>query len=60
VVAIDPLFRNARQSLRRYNLAVLGAREGIWRARTSQKVVALTFDDGRTRCRTARPRCSTP
>jgi peptidoglycan/xylan/chitin deacetylase (PgdA/CDA1 family) len=46
VVAIDPLFRNARASLRRYNLQILGPREGIWRARTAEKLVALTFDDG--------------
>jgi peptidoglycan-N-acetylglucosamine deacetylase len=46
VVAIDPLFRNARSSLRRFNLAVLGPRDGIWRARTEEKLVALTFDDG--------------
>lgn len=46
VVAIDPNFRNARTSLRRYNLQVLGPREGLWRAGTTQKLVALTFDDG--------------
>jgi len=46
VVAIDPLFRNARTSLRRYNLQVLGPREGVWRAGTAEKLVALTFDDG--------------
>jgi peptidoglycan/xylan/chitin deacetylase (PgdA/CDA1 family) len=46
VVAVDPNFRNARMSLRRYNLQVLGPREGVWRAGTAQKLVALTFDDG--------------
>lgn len=46
VVAIDPLYQNARASLRKYHLSVLGPREGIWKAATSQKIVALTFDDG--------------
>lgn len=46
VVAIDPNFRNARASLRRYNLQVLGPRNGVWRAGTSEKLIALTFDDG--------------
>lgn len=46
VVAIDPTFRNARASLRRYNHAVLGPRNGIWRANTAKKLIALTFDDG--------------
>lgn len=46
VVAIDPLFRNARTTLRRYNLAVDGPRAGIWQAATREKLVALTFDDG--------------
>ncbi len=46
VVAIDPDFRNARLSLRRYNLAVLGPASGIWRAATGEKLIALTFDDG--------------
>jgi peptidoglycan/xylan/chitin deacetylase (PgdA/CDA1 family) len=46
VVAIDPTFKDARTSLRRYNLQVIGPRAGIWRAATSEKLVALTFDDG--------------
>lgn len=46
VVAIDPNFHNARLSLRRYNLAVEGPKEGLWRARTARKLIALTFDDG--------------
>lgn len=46
VVAVDPLFRNARASLRRYNLATGGAQSGIWQVSTRQKIVALTFDDG--------------
>jgi peptidoglycan/xylan/chitin deacetylase (PgdA/CDA1 family) len=46
VVAIDPLYRNARESLKQYNRTVIGEREGIWCAMTQEKVVALTFDDG--------------
>ena len=52
VVAIDPNFHNARLSLRRYNLRVLGPREGIWRANTGRKLIALTFDDGPNPART--------
>ncbi|MBC8103124.1 MAG: polysaccharide deacetylase family protein, partial [Cytophagales bacterium] len=46
VCAIDPKFRGAYLSLRRFFREVLGPREGIWQARTSEKLVALTFDDG--------------
>jgi peptidoglycan-N-acetylglucosamine deacetylase len=46
VVAIDPLYRNARASLKKFNLTVVGRREGIWRGVTQQKLVALTYDDG--------------
>ena len=46
VVAIDPLFHNARDSLRRYHMAVEGPRPGVWRVSTEAKKVALTFDDG--------------
>lgn len=46
VVAIDPLYRNARASLKQYNRVVVGHRDGIWCAITSEKLVALTFDDG--------------
>jgi peptidoglycan/xylan/chitin deacetylase (PgdA/CDA1 family) len=46
VCAIDPGFRGAYLSLRRFFREVLGPREGIWQARTQEKLVALTFDDG--------------
>ncbi len=46
VVAIDPLFNNARASLRRYNREVAGDCVGLWKAATTQNLVALTFDDG--------------
>jgi peptidoglycan/xylan/chitin deacetylase (PgdA/CDA1 family) len=46
VVAIDPLYRNARTSLKKFNLTVVGRREGIWRGVTQEKLVALTYDDG--------------
>jgi peptidoglycan/xylan/chitin deacetylase (PgdA/CDA1 family)/Tfp pilus assembly protein PilF len=46
VCAIDPQFRGAYLSLRRFFREVLGPREGIWQARTTEKLVALTFDDG--------------
>jgi peptidoglycan/xylan/chitin deacetylase (PgdA/CDA1 family) len=46
VCAIDPQFRGAYLSLRRFFREVLGPREGIWQARTQEKLVALTFDDG--------------
>lgn len=46
VVAIDPLFQNARASLRKYNRDSLGVQNGIWRGTTTEKLVALTFDDG--------------
>ncbi len=46
VCAIDPQFRGACVSLRRFFREVLGPREGIWQARTTEKLVALTFDDG--------------
>lgn len=52
VVAIDPLYRNARASLRNYNQTVVGKRDGIWCGVTQEKIVALTFDDGPTRART--------
>jgi peptidoglycan-N-acetylglucosamine deacetylase len=46
VVAIDPLYRNARASLKKFNLTVVGRREGIWRGVTQEKLIALTYDDG--------------
>ncbi|GAB4453945.1 MAG: hypothetical protein OHK0029_07740 [Armatimonadaceae bacterium] len=46
VVAIDPLYRNARETLKRYNRKVIGEREGIWCGVTKERLVALTFDDG--------------
>ncbi|MDX1931628.1 MAG: polysaccharide deacetylase family protein [Capsulimonadales bacterium] len=46
VVAIDPLYQNARASLREYNREVIGKCAPIWRAVTREKLVALTFDDG--------------
>ncbi|MES2461300.1 MAG: polysaccharide deacetylase family protein, partial [Armatimonadota bacterium] len=46
VCAIDPKFRGAYLSLRRFFREVLGPRDGIWQARTQEKLVALTFDDG--------------
>ncbi len=46
VVAIDPDFRNARASLRTFNRQVAGPCEGIWKGQTTERIVALTFDDG--------------
>lgn len=46
VVAIDPLYNNARESLRRYNAQTVGACPAVWCAATQEKLVALTFDDG--------------
>jgi peptidoglycan/xylan/chitin deacetylase (PgdA/CDA1 family) len=46
VVAIDPMYQNARASLRSFNKATIGTRDGIWRGTTTEKLVALTFDDG--------------
>lgn len=46
VVAIDPLYNNARESLKQYNRAVIGHCPCIWRGITTEKLVALTFDDG--------------
>ena len=44
--AIDPDFNDAFSALRHFYLGVLGPREGIWRANTNEKLIALTFDDG--------------
>ncbi|MBC7806683.1 MAG: polysaccharide deacetylase family protein [Akkermansiaceae bacterium] len=46
VVAIDPDFRDARASLRTFNRQVAGPCEGIWKGQTTERIVALTFDDG--------------
>jgi peptidoglycan/xylan/chitin deacetylase (PgdA/CDA1 family) len=46
VVAIDPLYRNARASIARYNAAVVGACPAVWRGGEKGRLVALTFDDG--------------
>ncbi|MBC8136626.1 MAG: polysaccharide deacetylase family protein, partial [Fibrella sp.] len=46
VVAIDPDYRNARASLRTFNRQVAGPCEGIWKGQTTERIVALTFDDG--------------
>lgn len=46
VVAIDPDFKNARTSLRTFNRQVAGPCEGVWKGQTTERIVALTFDDG--------------
>lgn len=46
VVAIDPTFHNARESLRQFNRQIAGPCEGMWKGQTTEKLVALTFDDG--------------
>lgn len=46
VVAIDPDFKNARASLRTFNRQVAGPCEGVWKGQTTERIVALTFDDG--------------
>jgi len=46
VVAIDPDFHQARASLKTFNRQMVGPCEGIWKGETTEKIVALTFDDG--------------
>ena len=46
VVAMDPQFKGAFNSLKRYHAATGDAIPSIWKARVSEKVIALTFDDG--------------
>ncbi|MBC8143418.1 MAG: polysaccharide deacetylase family protein, partial [Armatimonadetes bacterium] len=46
VVAIDPGFGNARASLKTFNRQMAGPCEGVWKGETTEKIVALTFDDG--------------
>ncbi len=44
--AIDPTYRGAMDSLRRFNSETFGKRAGVWKGNTNEKIVALTFDDG--------------
>ena len=46
VVAIDPQFRSAYASLKEYNKKYVGMGNGYWRGQTSEKLIALTLDDG--------------
>jgi peptidoglycan-N-acetylglucosamine deacetylase len=46
VVAIDPQFRSAYASLKEYNKKYVGVGNGYWRGQTTQKLIALTLDDG--------------
>lgn len=46
VVAIDPAFRGAYQTLKQYNKSYVGQGYGYWRGQTQEKLVAFTFDDG--------------
>ncbi len=46
VVAIDPNFKGAYSSLKQYHRSYTGNAGAVWRGKTSEKIVALTFDDG--------------
>jgi peptidoglycan/xylan/chitin deacetylase (PgdA/CDA1 family)/Flp pilus assembly protein TadD len=46
VVAIDPEFRGAYQSLKRFHKTYTDNAGALWRGGTREKLVALTFDDG--------------
>jgi peptidoglycan-N-acetylglucosamine deacetylase len=46
VVAMDPQFKGAFQSLKRYHKTVGDTAPSIWKAKVQEKVIALTFDDG--------------
>lgn len=46
VCAIDPFYRDASGSLRRFNTRYVTPGVGYWQGRTTEKIVALTFDDG--------------
>ncbi len=46
VVAIDPNFKAAYASLKQYHRSYTDNAGSVWRGRTNEKIVALTFDDG--------------
>jgi peptidoglycan/xylan/chitin deacetylase (PgdA/CDA1 family) len=46
VVAIDPTFKAAYTSLKQYHRSYTDNAGAVWRGKTNEKIVALTFDDG--------------
>jgi peptidoglycan-N-acetylglucosamine deacetylase len=46
VVAMDPQFKGAFQSLKRYHATMGDTAPSLWKAKVQEKVIALTFDDG--------------
>jgi peptidoglycan/xylan/chitin deacetylase (PgdA/CDA1 family) len=46
VVAMDPQFKGAFHTLRRYHDATGDVAPSLWKASVTEKAVALTFDDG--------------
>ncbi|MGC4044666.1 MAG: polysaccharide deacetylase family protein [Armatimonas sp.] len=46
VVAIDPNFKAAYASLKQYHHSYTENAGSVWRGKTNEKIVALTFDDG--------------